>query len=77
MSAAIIDGPRPNIVTIYEMRIGQIGTFKYGNETILALRTYDGMVDLNRPGRTWDDTVTFNIELFPDGTRVELVSEAQ
>lgn len=76
MSAKIIDEPVRSVITIKSMKIGQIGTFKYGNETVIGLRTYVGVVDLNRPSLTWPDRDSdMEITLLPSGTIVEVKAE--
>lgn len=76
MSARVIETAIPRTVSIRDMHPGQIGTFRYGIRTILALRTYDGIVDLNCPGSTWDSSrLSHQIELLPEGSRVEIVAQ--
>lgn len=77
MSAKVIEVIQPRTVIVKDMKYGQIGTFAYGREKVLVLRTFEGIVDLNRPRRTWEVSVSHQIDLLPEGTRVELTAEAQ
>jgi hypothetical protein len=77
MSAKIIDVIQPRTVAVRDMKYGQIGTFIYGREKVLVLRTFMGIVDLNHPRYTWEVSASHQIDLLPEGTRIELTAEAQ
>ena len=73
----------PTVVTPWLMKIGQIGRIlsgSYGYEGIYVLRTYSGIVSLNKPSDTWDfrtqlDAPLLNVELFPSGTEIIITTE--
>lgn len=75
MSARVIETAIPRTVSIREMHPGQIGTFRYVGKIVLALRIFDGVVDLNHPSRTWDFDASHQIELLPEGSRIEIVAQ--
>lgn len=75
MSATISSVAPAKFTSAAKMQPGQVGTFFYGGEKILALRTYSELVDLNRPIRTWNVNASFDIELLPEGSIIELKVE--
>jgi hypothetical protein len=76
MSAIVTSTASPKYISAEKMLPGQIGTFFYAGEKVLALRTYGELVDLNRPIRTWVLTASFEIELLPEGSTIELTVES-
>ena len=76
MSAKIIGNVARRIVSPSNMRPGEIGTFWYGESQVIALRTFENLVNLNRPTQTWDLSASYDVELLPEGTRVEVVAES-
>jgi hypothetical protein len=76
MSAIVTSTASPKYISAEKMIPGQVGTFFYLGEKVIALRTYGELVDLNRPLRTWLLTASFEIELLPEGSTVELTVES-
>lgn len=76
MSARIAKESNPEIMA-GDMRIGQIGTFFYGDERVIGLRVYNMVVDLNAPYRTWllPTCNTLKLVPLPPGSTVEVVAE--
>jgi hypothetical protein len=77
MSARIVKEPARPEMPMKAMYIGQIGTFTYGGKTVIALRTYEGLVDLNNPNSTWPLNINgdLRVTVLPTGTIIEV--EAQ
>jgi hypothetical protein len=73
MSAIIVKEPSKDI-SMKAMYVGQIGTFTYGSETVIALRTYDGLVNLNNPNHTWPLNVNgdLRVVVLPPGTIIQV-----
>ena len=57
------------------MKEGEIGTFEYGGDEVLALRIFDHVVNLRRPGQTWDMDASHAVKLLPPGTKITLTVE--
>jgi hypothetical protein len=75
MSAKVMGSTPREHVTPREMRCGQIGTFRYDGQQILALRTFSEIVDLNDAASTWGLDASYDIELLPAGTKIEVEAE--
>lgn len=76
MSARIAREPKKE-VSMISMYVGQVGTFKYGTETVIGLRMYGGFVDLTNANRTWPVSGNEDMQVAPllPGTIIE--AEAQ
>ncbi len=76
MSALVIQIPEVrNFVSARDMKPGQIGRFQYGLDNVIALRTFDNIVDLNHPSQTWRLDCSHQIELLPEGSLIHLRAE--
>ena len=67
------------IVSNTTMAIGEMGriTSPMNYKGEIVLRAYDVLVSLDDPGNTWptDDFPDIEIELFPKGTEIILITE--
>ena len=76
MKAEIVTGTTtPVTKKIRKMEPGDIGTFTYGGRQVLALRIYDGVVNLHKPTETWDCDATWDVVPLPKGTQITLTVE--
>lgn len=76
MSAKVMTVPEFHPYTSpREMKSGQIGLAHYFDQKVLVLRTYDRLIDLNRPHRVWELSAVLDVELLPEGTEVKIVAE--
>ncbi len=59
------------------MSVGQIGTVTEAStyEGHIVLATYNGLVSLTDPHKTWNRGVEMEVILFPVGTQIELEVE--
>lgn len=77
----VLSETEKHLVKVWDMAIGRVGRISgavpYSGH--LVLRTYEGIVSLKDPSKTWPALQVmhppqFDIELLPDGTVVEITS---
>lgn len=54
-----------------DMQIGQVGVCKEIFNHLL-LRSYNHVVDLNEPGRTWDGSCSLYVQVLHSGTELKI-----